>query len=101
MKIWLLFLGCLLLISCGKVTLPPDTQNSLNQTTNYVGQFKSAHATLPTRKDFLAWRKTRDLHGVFDYQTAHGKDGDEYFVYIWLGNKMLVYSSKNNTVRTL
>jgi hypothetical protein len=101
MKIPLLLSGCLLLVSCGKVTLPPDIQKSLDRTTNYIGQFKSTHSTLPARNDFMAWWKTNNLRGVFDYQAAKSGSAGEYFVYIWLGDKMVVYSSKDKTVSTL
>jgi hypothetical protein len=101
MKILLLLLSCLLLASCSKVALPPDTQKSLDRTTDYIGHFKSTHATLPTRNDFMAWWRTNNLQGVFDYQAVESGKTGEYFVYIWVEDKMVVYSSKDKTTRIL
>ena len=94
MKIQKLIFGCLLLASCGEETLSPKAQKSLNQTTNYIEQYKLTYSSLPTRDEYLAWWKTNDLSGVIDYSSTN----NEYFIYIWLGEKLVVYSSKDKTI---
>jgi hypothetical protein len=94
MKIQKLLFTCLLLVSCSKETLDPQMQKSLNQTTNYIEQFKLSHSVLPTRDDYWVWAKTNNLVGVVDYQITN----NEYLVYIWLGERMVIYSSKDKTI---
>jgi hypothetical protein len=98
MKIQQLLFGCLLLVSCSKETLPPEIQKSLTQTTNYIEQFKLMHSTLPTRDEYMVWWNTNNLRGVDDYQITNSGRSSEYFLHIWLGERAVIYSSKDKTI---
>jgi hypothetical protein len=75
--------------------LPGDMQKSLDSTISFVEEFRRSHSHLPSRDDFLAWHHRRGLVGVCDYGRVFDPAGDCYRIYIWRGERMLMYSSKD------
>ena len=88
---------CLFISACSKSGLAPDIQQSLNKANSYVTNFSLAHSRLPTRDEYWAWHDTNDLIGVGDYEIT-GNDTNNYNLYIWLGERTVVYSSKTKTI---
>jgi hypothetical protein len=94
MKIIFSILCCLLFTSCSKEKLPPEMQQSLNRTTNYIEQYKIVHSNFPAKQEFMNWMATNNLVGVIDYQPTNG----EYLIYVWRGERLVIYSSSNKKI---
>ena len=93
----LLVFICLFFVGCGRAKLAPEVQKSLDKTVDYIGTFKLSSSRLPTHDEYAAWAKTNDLRGVVDY-SIEGRNTNEYKVFIWLGERFVIYSSKTKQV---
>jgi hypothetical protein len=91
------FWTCLILAGCGKEKVPSDIQKSLDRVVYYINQYNLTYSRLPTRDEYRAWWKTNDLVGVVDYQITP-ENTNEYQIYIWLGERTVIYSSKSKTI---
>jgi len=89
---------CLFLVGCDTEKLPPKTQQDLNRATDFIEQFRTSLSRIPSRDEYLAWRKTNELGGVIDYQIESNGKTNEYVLYIWLGERMVTYSSSDKTI---
>ena len=98
MKFPLLFVcGCTFLAACAPDDFPAAVDRSFNNTTNFIEQYRRSHARLPTREEYHSWARTNDLVGVVDYTYEHGGDTNAYTIYIWLGERLVTYSSREKT----
>jgi hypothetical protein len=90
--------GCLFLVGCSTEKLPPKIQQSLDGAVTYIEQFRSSHSRVPSRDEYREWWKTNNLYGVVDYQIGGDGKTDEYVLYIWLGERMVRYLSKDKAI---
>lgn len=63
---------------------------------HYVEGFKQTKGRFPTRDEFWGWIETSRASGIADYAAL---PKDEYEIFIWVGEKMLIYSSKDKNFR--
>ena len=88
---------CVVLLGCTE-RLPKDMQRSLDVAIAYVEHYRSSNSKLPDRDQFLDWSKTNQLVGVVDFRPVENKRAGDYCIYIWRGERMLIYSSREKTV---
>jgi hypothetical protein len=94
----IMFFLSLLLFGCTKQKLPTEVQTSLSRATNYISVFYGTYSRLPTHDEYRIWWKTNDLVGVVDYQ-IDSKKTNEYALFLWLGEKTAIYSSRTKAIR--
>src|SRR5438876_9548707 len=94
----ILLAACATLMSC-KERLPDEMQKSLDATVAYVERYRASRAVIPTRDEFFTWSSTNRLLGVVDYKPIEGTNRNEYCIYIWRGERMLIFSSKDKVLR--
>jgi hypothetical protein len=82
----------------GSDALDSKTQEGLDRAKTFIEKFKSSHSRLPSRDDYRRWWQTNDLYNVVDYQLQGESNAQYYVLYIWLGERMVKYSSKNNAI---
>ena len=94
-----LSISLLLILAAGcSQKLPPDIQRSLNTTIAYADDYKHSHGSYPTHDQFHAWLKPNDLPGVVDYDVVISGTNEVYRVYLWLGERMRIYTSDSKLV---
>lgn len=94
-----LFIACSFLTGCQEKTIDGGALEGLTITTNYIGKFALYTSRLPDHDEFSSWLNTNlnNLGGVCDYKVSTN-DSNQYFIYIWLGERMVKYSSKDREV---
>jgi len=91
-------IGCFWLLGCRTERLPSEEKQSLDRAISFVEEFKSSYSRLPNRDEYVVWWKTNTLIGVIDYQIAGSAPTNEYVLYLWLGERMVKYSSKQKRI---
>jgi hypothetical protein len=74
-------------------------KGSLEKSVAYIETFRGDHRQPPGRDEFLLWSKANQLVGVCDYEVSTNSDDASYQIYIWRGERMLVYSSQDKSLR--
>jgi len=86
------------LTACTRQELPRDVRDSLRQSVTFVEGFEKAKARLPERNEFQAWQSTNVLNGIADYEIV-GTTNKFYRIYTWLGERAMIYSSDDKSVK--
>ena len=94
----LLVAGCLFFAGCGVDILPPDMERDLGQANQQINNFRIANSRLPTRDEFHSWAKTNKSSHIVEYELDEIHGTNNYFLYIWLGEKMAKYSSERKAM---